>query len=116
MPASAKTSGTMRNLPATTAGDDLGIFLHPPHMDDGDFSTLFNTPANMVDNPSLAGFEGVGLKVFAVGKPQCREGSRELGGPSPSPLASAFGGTSSSDGSDASKQEFVLFMMTIVFQ
>ncbi|CAO1629517.1 unnamed protein product [Parajaminaea phylloscopi] len=109
---SSRTPVPARNSPG--AADDYSMFLHPPHIDDNDSNTLFNTAANIVDNPSLAAFEGAGLKVFTVGTLQPREGSGEHAGPSASSLAAAFGRAASGEGSDAEKkQEFGLSVPTL---
>lgn len=81
--------------------DDTSMFLHPPHLDNNESSTLFNTAANALDNPSLAGFEGAGLRVFTVGTLQPREANGESSGPSPSQLSAAFARASGQSGSGA---------------
>ncbi|PWN30049.1 hypothetical protein BDZ90DRAFT_235288, partial [Jaminaea rosea] len=71
---SERPQGILRNN-SDGKSDEMSMFLHPPHLDDDESNTLFNTAANIVDNPSLAGFEGAGLRVFTVGTLQPREGS-----------------------------------------
>lgn len=52
------------------------FFLHPPHLEAEDGSgDIFSAAANAVENPSLAGFEGAGLRVFTVGTLQPRSDS-----------------------------------------
>jgi osomolarity two-component system response regulator SKN7 len=74
------------------------VFFHPPHHDmnpgnspsSGEHKDLFNAAANAVNNPSLAGFEGAGLRVFTVGTLQPRSNSDAAGlEPDGSSLAAA---------------------------
>lgn len=85
--------GILRNHSDAKSDDVSSMFLHPPHLDADESNTLFNTAANVVDNPSIAAFEGAGLRVFTVGSLQPREGSTSdgsAGGPTPSSLHAAF--------------------------
>lgn len=69
-------------------GQVPSVFFDPPHHDMNQESNplspmegedLFNTAANAVNNPSLAGFEGAGLRVFTVGTLQPRNGADSTG-------------------------------------
>jgi osomolarity two-component system, response regulator SKN7 len=82
---------TPANLPAQSPSIDKGkapgfeeynkdssIFLHPPHFEADDPSNdLFSAAANAINNPSLAGFEDAGLRVFTVGTLQPRSESAD---------------------------------------
>lgn len=76
--------------PAVHEGHIPSVFFHPPHHDlgqddsptSGGHKELFNVAANAVNNPSLAGFEGAGLRVFTVGTLQPRS-STDLTGLEP---------------------------------
>lgn len=71
-------------------GQVPSVFFHPPHLDmnqesnpsspmEGEHKDLFNAAANAVNNPSLAGFEGAGLRVFTVGTLQPRTSADSTG-------------------------------------
>lgn len=73
-----------RRASSTAEAGDGAVFLHPPHLDadagnSGSTSELFNAAASAVGNPSLAGFEGAGLRVFTVGTLQPRSSSDSTG-------------------------------------
>lgn len=89
---------TPKNLPAQSPSmdkgkgsgqmDDSTIFLHPPHFESEDPSNeLFSAAANAINNPSLAGFEDAGLRVFTVGTLQPRSESADA---NPEALQSAL--------------------------
>ena len=68
-------------------GQIPSVFFHPPHHDmnagsntsSGEHKELFSAAANAVNNPSLAGFEGAGLRVFTVGTLQPRNSADSAG-------------------------------------
>ncbi|UZJ52206.1 hypothetical protein CBS101457_001526 [Exobasidium rhododendri] len=85
-------------------GTTPSVYFHPPHYDieqDVEFSPggqkeLFNVAANAASNPTLAGFEGAGLRVFTVGTLQPRTSTddnnseRDGSAPAADPLEGEF--------------------------
>lgn len=78
--ASHKAKATDAPLDGNGQGHSQEISLHPPHLDDEESASLFNTAANSLDNPSLAAFEGAGLRVFTVGTLQPRSDAADNNG------------------------------------
>lgn len=80
-----------------TPNGEATLFLHPPHFDAEDSDGVLNAAANVATNPSLAAFEGAGLRVYTVGTLQPREDNEDYlsnnaaeSGPSGSALDAAF--------------------------
>lgn len=95
-------NGKAREISPTSTSNN-NMFFHPPHFDadaaigrGGSTSDMLNAAATAVGNPSLAGFEGAGLRVFTVGTLQPREDVDEWVNSSPGPSNNNDGSKSKS--------------------
>jgi len=86
-----QTSGEKRRSPSCASPPSGNMFFHPPHLDadaaggDKSSSDILSAAATAVGNPSLAGFEEAGLRVFTVGTLQPREDVDDWLNTSPGP-------------------------------